>query len=387
MLIVDTLEQGVREGLVPGAAAIVTGPQGTLVQAAAGVAAPAVPMRTDTVFRIASMTKPITTLAVLMLVEEGRLTLDDPLAAHLPGFAQPGVLVAYDETTRQYRVREASRPVLIRDLLSHTSGYGYWFLDRPLLLESEGQFLSAPFLMHDPGARFSYGIGTDILGLVFEPVTGLPLERFFAERVTGPLGLRDTRFKAPDDPARAAAVLRRDGGGFVPVPGTPQPDAPRGGGGLHSTLADYAALMRFMLNRGVTDTGQRLLDEALLDTMTTNRIGDLFVETPRSAYPPRTLDFSFIDGTQKFGFNLLLETLPRPQGRHAGSYGWAGICNTFFWVDPAARIGAALMMQVSPFCDAGCLQLLRRFERAVYSSSSSSAASVATAAPAPAAAR
>lgn len=375
--VTEVLEQGVREALAPGAAAVVTGPAGPLYEGSAGAASAALAMRADTVFRIASMTKPITTVAVMMLAEEGRLTLDDPLARHLPGFEQPPVLVAYGGERGGRVTREAARPVRIRDLLSHTSGFGYWFLERALLAESKGQFLSAPFLMHDPGERFSYGIGTDVLGLIFEPLTGQPLAQFIAERVTGPLGMADTRFAPPADRERLAALYRRHGDAFAIEPVEARGDAPRGGGGLYSTIGDYAALMRFFLNRGVADDGRRLLSAASIDAITTNQIGDLFVTPQRSAYPARTLNFAFIDGTQKFGLNMMIETRRLDGARSAGSYGWAGIYNTWFWVDPVARLGAALMMQVSPFCDEGCLALLRRFERAVYSAWPASARTVA----------
>lgn len=366
----EALERAAAERRVPGAVAIVTDRRGVLFEAAHGTAAAQQrrPMRADTVFRIASMTKPLTSVAVLMLAEEGKLALEDPLARHLPGYRQPQVLASFDETTGEYTVRPARRDVTIHDLLTHTSGYGYWFLNRELLIEAKGriQHFDAPFLMHDPGARFSYGISTDVLGQIVEPLSGRPLERFFAERITGPLGMADTGFDPPADPARVAALHTRREDGFEEAATQARGEAPRGGGGLSSTARDYAAFVRMLLNLGVSDRGERLLSADSVAAMTRNQIGALFAGTQRTAFRPRTLDFSFLDGTQKFGFNLTIETQARPGRRSPGSWGWAGIFNTYFWGDPERGIGCVLMMQMSPFCDGGCLAVLGEIERAVY---------------------
>jgi methyl acetate hydrolase len=365
------LERAVAEGRVPGAVAVVTGTSGILFESARGQTAIGadVPMRPDTVFRIASMTKPVTSVAVLMLAEDGKLALDDPLARHLPGYRQPHVLASFDDTTGEYTVRPAKRDVTIRDLLTHTSGYGYWFLDRELLIEAKGrvEYFNAPFLMHDPGERFSYGISTDVLGQLIEPLSGLPLARFFAERIFAPLGMTETSFDQPEDPTRAAGMHRCVDDGFERVASDTRGDAPRGGGGLHSTARDYAAFLRMLLRGGTSDRGEQLLTAASVDAMTSNQIGDLFAGLQRSVFPPRTLDFTFLDGTQKFGFNLAIETRDRPGRRQAGSWSWAGIFNTYFWGDPKTGIGAVLMMQMSPFCHPRSLAVLDEVEAAIYS--------------------
>ena len=366
----EALERAAAERRVPGAVAIVTDRRGVLFEAAHGSAAVrrSRPMRADTVFRIASMTKPLTSVAVLMLAEEGKLALDDPLARHLSGYRQPPVLVSFDEATGAYTVRPARRDVTIRDLLTHTSGYGYWFLDRELLIEAKGriEYFDAPFLMHDPGERFSYGISTDVLGQVVEPLSGRALEHFFAERITGPLGMADTSFEPPADPQRVAALHTRRDDGLEEAAAEARGEAPRGGGGLYSTARDYAAFVRMLLNLGVSDRGERLLSAESVAAMTGNQIGGLFAATQRTAFPPRTLDFSFLDGTQKFGFNLAIETQARPGRRSPGSWGWAGIFNTYFWGDPERGIGCVLMLQMSPFCDGECLALVDEVERILY---------------------
>src|SRR5690606_5149205 len=186
---------------------------------------------------------------------------------------------------------------------------------------------------------FSYGIGTDVLGQVVAPLTGLALERFLEMRILEPLGMTDTGFTPPLDPARLAALHIRHGNGFEEAPGDAEGEPPRGGGGLYSTARDYSAVIRLLLNGGRTDGGRRLLSESSVALMTSNQIGERFAGMQRSAFPPRSLDFAFLDGTHKFGFNLMIETRERRGRRAAGSWGWAGIFNTYFWGDPAAGIG------------------------------------------------
>lgn len=367
----EILGRAVAEGEIPGAVALVTDRRGVVHESAAGLASVSRgdAMSPETVFRIASMTKPVTSVAVLMLREAGQLDLDDALARHVPGFEQPPVLVSFDETTGDRVVRPASRAITIHDLLTHTSGFGYWFLNREILVVSEGRIehFGAPFLMHDPGERFSYGISTDVLGQLIEPLSGLPLARFFAERIFAPLGMTETSFDQPEDPTRAAGMHRCVDDGFERVASDTRGDAPRGGGGLHSTARDYAAFLRMLLRGGTSDRGEQLLTAASVDAMTSNQIGDLFAGLQRSVFPPRTLDFTFLDGTQKFGFNLAIETRDRPGRRQAGSWSWAGIFNTYFWGDPKTGIGAVLMMQMSPFCHPRSLAVLDEVEAAIYS--------------------
>jgi CubicO group peptidase (beta-lactamase class C family) len=222
--------------------------------------------------------------------------------------------------------------------------------------------------MHEPGARFSYGIGVDIVGLIVEPLSGMTLERFFAERITGPLGMHATSFELPRDSSALASLHERGASSWSEIPIEQIAEPPRGGGGLYTTAADYLALLRLLLNDGTADDGRRLLSAQSVAAMTTNQIGELRAEKQMTAYPARTCDFEFMDGSQKFGLGTLIETRDRPDGRRRESYGWGGIFNTFFWVDPATGNAAVLMMQLRPFCDPGCVSLYREFERAVYRS-------------------
>src|SRR5690606_28953970 len=158
--------------------------------------------------------------------------LDDPLVRHFPEFRQPGVLATFDDHSAEYTVREASRPITIYDLLTHTSGFGYWFLNPEILREANGRiaFFDAPFLMHDPGARFSYGISTAVLGRIVAPLSGIPLDRFVAERIASPLGLRSTGFDLPDEPSRLARLHARRDANFVDRPNEDAAESPHGGG-------------------------------------------------------------------------------------------------------------------------------------------------------------
>lgn len=361
--------RSIAQRAVPGAVASVTGREGTIYEAGFGAASAAdgTPMQIDGLFRIASMTKLVTSLAVLLLHDEGRVDLDAPFADHVPGYTQPEVLDEFDAQTGRYATRPARSAITVRQLLTHTSGYGYWFLDAPLL-RVQGpapDLLRPPFLMHEPGERFAYSTSTDVLGRIVEPVAGVPLETFFAERLFGPLGMTDTGFALPAERERVVPVHYRNDAGFAQEPIETAGTAPRGGGGLYSSAHDYLCLLRLLLNDG-RHAGERILSEQAVRLATTNQIGALALARQATAFATRANDFVFMDGTQKFGFGVMVETADRPSGRAAGSYGWGGILNTYFWADPKAGIAAVLMMQLKPFCDPGCIALYEAFERAVY---------------------
>jgi methyl acetate hydrolase len=363
------LAAAVESGQVPGVVAAVSSTDRTHLLEAYGLAAtdPPAPMHADSVFRIASMTKLVTSVAIMALVDEGRITLDSPLRDYVPGFVQPEVLVSFDPDSGQYLTRPALRDASLRELLSHTGGYGYWFLHEPLRLASgqDPDLCSPPFLIADPGTAFAYSTSTDVIGCLFEPVSSLPLERFFAERVFGPLGMIDTGFALPLPINRLVRVHRRVGAGFRQLALETQDHPVRGGGGLYSTAADYSRLLRCLLRGGEFD-GERVLNEASVREIMRNQIGDLEARMQRTALADRSNDFIFMDGSQKFGFGVMIESRAKPGGRSAGSYSWAGIFNTYFWVDPEQDIAALLMLQLLPFASRSSVELLANFESAVY---------------------
>ncbi len=355
--------------VTPGVVAVVADRDGVVYEGAFGAmrSSPAVPMRMDAIFRLFSMTKLVTSLAVMLLVEEGKVDLDGVFADYVPGYRQPEVLVSFDPSDGSYVTRPARTSITVRQLLTHTAGYGYWFLDRPLFQLTDGapELLEPPFLMHAPGERFAYSSGTDVLGQIFEPVSGLSLDAFFAERIFAPLGMVDTGYELPADSARLVSVHARRDGGFEEQALEHKGNAPSGGFGLFSTARDYIELLRLFLNRGELGA-RRLLASERIEEMTRNQIGRLFAERQTTAFPARTNDFIFMDGSQKFGFGVMVETRDRPTGRSAGSYGWGGILNTYFWVDPKDGIAATVLMQTSPFSDPESVALCKRFESAVY---------------------
>jgi CubicO group peptidase (beta-lactamase class C family) len=365
----SALSAAVEAGRVPGVAAVVTDASGVVYEGAFGAArlGSAAAMRVDTVCRIASMTKLVTSIAVLMLRDEGLIDLDEPFARYLPGYRQPPVLVSFDARSKRYTTRPARSAITVRQLLSHTSGYGYWFLDRELLALHTGQpeYYNPPFLMHEPGSRFAYGVSTDVLGQCIEPLTGLPLARFFAERIFAPLGMTECSFSLPQERARLAAVHALTGDGFRELPIEDAPEGPRGGGALYATAREYAALLRMLLRDGRSD-GAALLRAASVRELEANQLGSRRAARQTTVVPERTADFVFMDGTQEFGLGVLIETRDRPTGRHAGSYGWGGIFNTYFWVDRAAGLGAVMFMQVSPFAAPECLSLCDALEERIF---------------------
>jgi CubicO group peptidase (beta-lactamase class C family) len=354
---------------VPGVLAVVTDADRIVYTCAHGLASrrKGTPIGADTVFRIASMTKLVTSIAVMMLVDDGKVDLDAPLSRYLPKYRQPEVLVSFDEHTGGYLTRPARTSITVRQLLTHTSGYGYWFLDRRLLqlVEGDPDLLRAPFLIDEPGTRFHYSTSTDVLAQIIEPVSGMPLERFFALRIFRPLGMRDTSFELPADSNRLASVFERLPAGLTELETEAGGPAPRGGGGLYSTAGDYCRLLRLLLNAGEYQ-GKRLLSEASCAEMSRNQLGDQFAGVQTTAVPRRSNDFIFMNGTEQFGLGLAIESVAQPSGRPAGSASWAGIFNTYYWIDFDNAFAATLMMQVKPFADPYCVELYRQFEHALY---------------------
>jgi CubicO group peptidase (beta-lactamase class C family) len=356
-------------GTVPGVVAAATDRQRVIYRGASGFADTGArrALRPDSVFRIASMTKLVTSIAVLQLRDLGLVDLDTPFARYYREFRQPPVLRSFDSVTREYQASPAGSEITVRQLLTHTSGFGYWFLNPELraLMGSEPEHYNPPFLLYEPGSAFQYGISIDVLGQLVAPMSGLTLPELFARRLFEPLGMIDTGFDVPVEADRLVALHAVADGGFAVTPNERHGEAPRGGGGLYSTAEDYLALLRMLLNDGRVGA-RALLARDTVRELASNQIGALAAPRQMTAAPERTADFAFMDGTQKFGFGVLLETRERPDGRAAGSYGWAGILNTYFWVDPAAEVAAVICMQMSPFCAPACLDLCASFERALY---------------------
>jgi CubicO group peptidase (beta-lactamase class C family) len=366
------IRQAVDDHVVPAVALVIVNREQQLLLDAAGKrdAAKKIDLTPDSIFRIASMTKPITSLAVMMLVEKGRIGLDDPVTKYVPDFARVRVVTSFNEADRTYESRPPARPITIRHLLTHTSGIAYAFTDARLAKLDDGkkQLWELP-LLHDPGDRFTYGPNTAVLGIVVEKISGQTLDAFLKANIFDPLGMRDTFFAVPAEKrARVVTQHTRTKEGVIerPNPDTLQ-SAPRGDGGLFSTASDYGRFMQLILNAGRAGS-VRLVSEATIQLMTSNQIGAMFVREQPSANLLFAKPFPFGGGKDKFGFGFQIETPPLAADglRTAGSLSWGGIQNTHFWIDPKQQIAAAVLMQVLPYYDDDAMHLLRGVERLVY---------------------
>jgi CubicO group peptidase (beta-lactamase class C family) len=364
----------VRDTRIPGIVALVVDADGVVYTGAFGrqnVAA-GVPMAADSIFRIASMTKPVTSVAVMMLVQEGDIGLDDPVSQYLPAFEDLEVIENFNAADKSYTTRPASTPMTVRHLLTHTSGLGYAFSNPTLaaLVGSDpGASVTRFPLLHDPGARWTYGESTRVLGTLVEEISGQPLDEFMSERIFVPLGMSDTFYTVPaPKTGRVVTVHRTTPEGLVETPNAAQITAPvYGDGGLHSTAADYAKFIQLFLNNGRAPNGVRLLSEASVALMGENHIGAIFVEQQPAAQPALTEPFPLGAGRDKFGLGFEI-TGPHTDrfARSPGSMAWAGIFNTEFWIDPRRGIGGVLLMQYLPFYDGAAITTLQGFEHRVY---------------------
>ena len=369
------LHAAAAQGHVPGVVAMATDGQRTLCHGTAGLrqAGGDAPMTEDSIFWIASLTKAITSVAAMQLVEQGRIGLDQPLGPIVPKLADLQVLDGFG-ADGQPRLRPARRGVTLHDLLTHTSGFVYemWnaglqryvqVTGKPGAGSGRNDGLDMP-LAFDPGERWEYGIGIDWVGKVVEAVSGQSLGAYFAEHICGPLGMADTQFGRPDD-ARVVTIHHRlpDGGLKVGGSGRPaKPELESGGGGLFSTAPDYLRFLAMLL-RG----GDAILRPDTVALMGRNQIGPLEVTRLPTAMPQMTNDAEFFPGTSKgWGYGFIINSQPGHAGRAANSLGWAGLANCYYWLDPAHRVAGVLMAQVLPFADPAIMTLFDSFETEVY---------------------
>jgi methyl acetate hydrolase len=374
----ETLRSGLKQRKIPAAVAMVASVDKTTFVGAYGQrdSASGVDVTAGSIFFIASMTKAVTSVAALQLVEQGKLTLDEPVAKHLPQLGKLEILNGFDEDKPILRV--ASNPVTLRHLLTHTSGFAYDAWDANMLKytsqlsPSTGEAPVTP-LMFEPGARWEYGTSLDWTGRLVEAVTGVTLEQYFERNILSPLGMKDTGFSVPADKFdRLVSGYQRQSDGSLKENPRILPQPPKsfnGGGGLYSTAGDYIRFTQMILRRGRTSGADQILRPKTVDTMTTNQIGDLSAGKMKSVRPSISSDVDFHPGfTDKFGFGFLISTTAYEGGRSANSLAWAGVANTFYWIDPRRRLCAVLMMQFLPFADREALGMLGEFERAVYAS-------------------
>jgi methyl acetate hydrolase len=320
------------------------------------------------------MTKPVTSVAIMMLMEQGKLKIDDPVSKYLEGYDKLQVISKFNAADASYETRPAKNVMTIKQLLSHTSGIGYSFtnpIEFALVAKTKKGEWELP-LLDDPGTKFNYSASTRVLGLIVEKVTGSPLEPWYQAHIFTPLGMIDTSYAvAADKQSRLAPQFTRATGKMEPLPKAQvatTPAAPfRGDGGLYSTVEDYSKFVRMLLNGGMLN-GTKILSESSVRTMGENAIGAIFVERQPDADKLRTKPFPLGAGKDKFGLGFQIASNdPAMKGfRSPGSMSWAGIFNTEFWVDPVKHVGGVHMMQLLPFYDDGAIKALRGFEEAVY---------------------
>ena len=369
------LARAIESGAVPGVVALAADARGVRYEGAFGerTLGGCAPMTLDTVFWIASMTKAVTAVAAMQVVEQGVTALDEPVAARLPDLAAVPVLEGFDGDGAP-RFRPQRSPITLRHLLTHTAGFGYsaWNADLLRLQERNGapfRPLEAP-LLFDPGERWEYGINIDWVGRLIEHLSGQSLDAYFRDRILEPLGMHDTGFVIrPEQRGRLAGRHQRQADGSLSVLEVGYPERIafyNGGGGLYSTGADYLRFLRMLLGGGALD-GARVLRPETVAEIGRNHIGELAVGTMRSVVPEASNDVELFRGmVKRWGLGGIITTADAPTGRAAGSWAWAGLANTYFWVDPARGVAGLLLTQILPFCDQDVLDLFEEFEHAVY---------------------
>jgi CubicO group peptidase (beta-lactamase class C family) len=377
------LKDAVSKGDVPGVTAAATDAKGTTYEGGFGkrMLGEAAEMTPDTVVWIASMTKAITGAAAMQLVEQGKLKLDSPAKEVLPKLGEVEVLEGFDAAGKP-RTRKARRDITLRHLLTHTAGFGYdiWspeigkymeVMEVPGIIGCQDKALTTP-LLFDPGERWFYGINIDWAGKMVEAVSGRKLGQYMKANLFEPLGMTSTAFRISDDMRARLAKIHHRGpdGSLTPDPTIEIPQEPEfemGGGGLYSTAGDYLKFVRMMLNQGKSDKGQAVLKPATVEQMSKNAMGDSKVCLLKTAAPPFSNDAEFFPGMDKqWGLSFMINNEEAPTGRSPGGLAWAGLANTYYWIDQKKGVGGVYATQILPFADTKSLPLFYAFESAVY---------------------
>ncbi len=375
------LQDAVDAGAVPSVAAIAADRNGVIYEGAAGPKAAGSddPLTVDTHFRIMSMTKMVATAAALQQVEKGNLNLDAPIADYCPEFADVQVLDGWDGDTP--RLRAPASQATVRQLVTHTTGLGYWFWSEdlvkweaatstPNVLSGANVVFTAP-LLADPGTTYNYGINTDWLGKVAEAAGGSTLDVLIKDGITGPLGMNETAFALNEgwkDSTTPVHVKGEDGNWIDSgIELNQAPEYWAGGHGLYSTPRDYIKFQQALLGGGEFG-GVRILQQGTVDQAFTNQIGDIdFPPAIPTADPASTHEFNAGPG-YKWGLGLLLNTQDIPGMRRAYSGAWAGLCNTHFWVDPTTGVCGSIYSNFLPFVPPEAMELYANYEKALYAS-------------------
>lgn len=371
-----TLNQAIEAANIPGATAMIVDRENVRFSRAWGHAdaIAGTPMELDTICQIASMTKAVVSLAAMQLVEQGKLELDAPIDAVLPELANPQVLTGYDAKGAP-QTRAAKRAITLRHLLTHTAGLGYFFVQPEVLQYYMAIGMPVPGtkasitmpLLFDPGDRWEYSVATDWVGLAIEAASDVDLGTYLARNMFEPLGMTATAFCATLPEGAAKVHARTPDGGWAHSPMVlGGGEFQSGGGGLSSTAPDYARFLQMVLRGGELD-GQRIVSEATLAEMSRNQIGDMRAGHMTSAMPELAPAFDAMpDQHTGWGLGFLINPEPVDGGRSAGSLAWAGIFNSYYWIDPDQGVAGVFIAQMSPFGDPGALDGFAALEAYAY---------------------
>lgn len=333
----------------------------------------------DSIFRIASMTKAITSTCTMQLIEKEKLSLETKLKEFFPEIADKKILEGFNKKNEPL-LSEASSDLTIKQLLTHTSGFAYevWNENVAAMVENgdlatafsgDDNFLKAP-LSFNPGSSWEYGIGIDWLGVLVEKISDMTLQDYMKKYIFNPLGMIDTSYDVPKEKIeRLVKVHSRNGEEYLEMPFDPpeKSDFYSGGGNLVSTLSDYSSFLNMFLNQGKSSEG-RILQKTSVDLMLTSHTGELLMTSMQTSAPILSNDVDFFPDTDKsWGLGFMINNEDIENGRPKGSAGWAGLFNSYFWIDPKNKIAAVILMQMLPFAEEGCLKTLKDFEKSIYS--------------------
>ena len=378
----NILKSATDSGAVPGVTAMATNRSGTIYEGAFGTRQVGTdkPMTMDTIVWIASMTKALTGAAAMQQVERGKLNLDTPASKILPQFKESKVLTGFD-SNGQPITRPPKREVTLRHLLTHTSGHSYDIWNKqigeymkvknvPGIISCQNAALTTP-LVFDPGERWEYGTGIDFAGKMVEAVTGQKLGQYMHDNLLAPLGMNSTAFKiSADMRARLSRMHARTPDGLAAIDfEIPQdPEFEMGGGGMYSTTGDYLKFVQMILNDG-KGNGNRVLKASTVNLMSKNAMGKIRVTMLKPAGQGSSNDAEFFPGVPKgWGLSFMTNEEKAPTGRSKGSLAWAGLANSYYWIDRTKGVGGVLSTQILPFADVKALPLFYDFETAVYKS-------------------
>jgi len=376
------LQKAVADIGIPGVVAIIANEEKTLYEGAFGQIGKGSRqvITLDTVFWIASMTKAITTVAALQLVEKGLIHLHEPIVNVLPEIDRIPVLDGYNDDGNPI-LRESNNPITLHHLLTHTAGFTYdmWNEDIvryaseekiPGIIRCQNETLEKTPAVFDAGDRWEYGINIEWAGKVVEAVSGQSLRDYMLEHILLPLGMNDTDFILKEEQRKRLAIMHaRDENGrlhAIDFEVTQQPEFFMGGGGLYSTAGDYIKFLQMLLNEGSLNDVQ-VLQSQTVKMMMSNQIGDLNVQPQITAMPSSTNNVNFFpDIIKKWGYGFMITTEDVPDARRAGSLAWAGLGNTYFWMDPTEKIAAVFLTQILPFADEDVLEVFSQLEEGIY---------------------